>query len=88
MSASLISKSPKTHICFLYATVCKISGSLAKMSPTPPADSIPKPSPLTNLKLLAVFKKVRGNKIRIEDVNALGDKYLKKETSIRYVSSY
>ena len=42
-----------------------------------------RPSPLTNSKLLDKFKGVRPITIKIEDVHELGDRYQKKETSIR-----
>ena len=53
------------------------------MSPREP--SVPIPSPLTNSKLLVAFKGIPGTKINIDAVSRLGDKYMQKETSIRFV---
>ena len=53
------------------------------MAPRQQEDPVTRNSPLTNSKLLFAFKKVNNNKIKIEDVTKLGEKYLKKETSIR-----
>ena len=41
------------------------------------------PSPLTNSKLIVKFKGVIPTKIKIEDVNEIGERYMQKETSIR-----
>ena len=55
----------------------------AKMSPAVPGPSKTK-SLLTNRKLLDAFKGLKPNKIKIDDVSSLGDKYMQKATSIRF----
>ena len=55
----------------------------AKMSPAVPGPSKTK-SLLTNRKLLDAFKGLKPNKIKIDDVSYLGDKYMQKATSIRF----
>ena len=53
------------------------------MPPTVPGPSRTK-SLLTNRKLLDAFKGLKPNKIKIDDVSSLGDKYMQKATSIRF----
>ena len=53
------------------------------MSPRVPGPV--RPSPLTNRKLLAVFKGKRPNILNIEDVSLVGERYMQKSTSIRFV---
>ena len=43
------------------------------------------PSVLTNSKLFVRFKGCRPDKLRIEDVSEIGERYLQKQTSIRYI---
>ena len=50
--------------------------------------STTKPSPLTNSKVLTAFKQTRSDKLKIEAINSLGTKYLKKETSIRFLKDF
>ena len=56
-----------------------------KMAPRVPDDVIP--SPLTRSKLLVAFKGTRPRNLNIQDVNAFGERYLQKETSIRRFSA-
>ena len=56
----------------------------ANMSPRA-ASVEPRPSPLTNSKLLAVFKGQRAKVLKMEAVSSLGEHYMQKNTSIRYV---
>ena len=58
--------------------------SIPTMSPRAPTAEL-RASPLTNGKLLATFKGIRPNIIKIEDVSALGDMYMQKATSIRFL---
>ena len=80
MTASCFHLFPKMYVIFIFM-LCDFFPANTIMSPTVPR---PRPSPLTNRKLLSVFKGYRKNTIKMEDVSTLGERYMKKETSIRY----
>ena len=74
---------PKIYFCS--SLVCEtFSSQPTKMSPRA-SSAVSMPSPLTNNKLLAAFKGQRSNVLKIEDISTLGDRYMQKATSIRYI---
>ena len=59
-----------------------VSGPAPKMSQSRAGASM-RASPLTNGKLLSAFKGRKPNRITINEVNSMGDRYMQKATSIR-----
>ena len=72
--------SPYLFLFFLYG----FKSDFPTMAPRVP--QLPRPSPLTNRKLLNVFKGKKPNQIKFDDICTLGTRYMQKTTSIRFVS--